>query len=198
MPSCQICAAIHSQQARYTPLPGEISGVKIKRLRMPGSFNSLLSRIEAVRGEQNHRYGRASPKNVVKMKDCFMKSPFRSFLATAIAALLLVPGLAGCVSKRSEMGVENNWRGPSPPVFEKGRSTQSDVMRALGPPSQVIGLQEQTLFYYLREQSRSKAVYLVVYNQTRQRILYDRAIFFFNKQGVLADFAYSKEVAAEK
>jgi hypothetical protein len=62
----------------------------------------------------------------------------------------------------------------------------------------VIALQDQTLFYYLREQSLSKAVYLVVYNQTRQQIDYDRAIFFFNKQGTLTDFAYSKEAVPGK
>ena len=78
-------------------------------------------------------------------------------------------------------------------VFEKDRSTQSDVLRALGPPSQVIALQDQTLFYYLREQTKTKAMYLIIYNQTREQITYDRAIFFFNKQGVLTDFAYSKE-----
>ena len=127
-----------------------------------------------------------------------MKPQFPSFLATALGTLLLLPGLAGCVSKNSEMGVENDWRGQSPPVFEKGRSTQSEVMGRLGPPSQVIALQNQTLFYYLLEQSRTKAFYLVIYNQTRQRITYDRAIFFFNKQGVLSDFAYSKEPSAEK
>jgi hypothetical protein len=65
-------------------------------------------------------------------------------------------------------------------------------MQALGPPSQVIALPDQTLFYYLREQSRTKAVFLVIYNQTRQQIAYDRAIFFF-KQSVLTDFAYSAE-----
>ena len=101
--------------------------------------------------------------------------------------------IAGCATKRSEMGVQNNWRAFSMPAFEKGRTTQSDVMRALGPPSQVIGLQDQTIFYYLREQSRTKSVFLVIYNQTSQRITYDRAIFFFNKQSVLSDFAYSLE-----
>jgi hypothetical protein len=63
----------------------------------------------------------------------------------------------GCLSKRAEMGVRNYWRDPSLPAFETGRTTQSDVMRALGPPSQVIALPDQTLFYYLREQSRTKA-----------------------------------------
>ena len=47
----------------------------------------------------------------------------------------------------------------------------------------------------LREQSRTKAMFLIIYNQTRQEIIYDRAIFFFNKQSVLTDFAYSRESA---
>jgi outer membrane protein assembly factor BamE (lipoprotein component of BamABCDE complex) len=127
-----------------------------------------------------------------------MKSPSRSFFSAAIATLLFLPLLGGCVSKRSEMGVENSWRNRPAPVFEKGRSTQSEVMRSLGPPSQVIALHDQTLFYYLREQSRSKAIYLVLYNQTRQQITYDRAIFFFNKSGVLTEFAYSNEAVVEK
>jgi len=101
--------------------------------------------------------------------------------------------LTGCLSKRGEMGVQNEWRNPALPIFEKGRTTQTDVMQALGPPSQVIGLPDQTLFYYLREQSNAKSVYLILYNQTRQQITYDRAIFFFNKQAVLTDFSFSKE-----
>jgi len=116
--------------------------------------------------------------------------------AAMLAGTLLLTGVTGCVSKRSEMGVQNYWREASVAAFEKGRSTEADVMRALGPPSQVIALQEQTLFYYLREQSHTKAVYLIIYNQTRQEIVYDRGIFFFNKQGVLTDFAYSKEAIA--
>jgi hypothetical protein len=117
-------------------------------------------------------------------------------VAAMLTGTLLFCGITGCVSKRSEMGVQNNWRKPSAPVFEKGRSTEGDIMRELGPPSQVIALQDQTLFYYLREQSHTKAVYLILYNQTRQEIVYDRGIFFFNKQGVLTDFAYSQEIIA--
>lgn len=123
---------------------------------------------------------------------CPMKSSARLPVLAALAAALLL-ACTGCVSKRSEMGVQNKWRDPTLPAFEKGHSTQSDVMRALGPPSQVIGLQEQTLFYYLREQSLTSAAVLIIYNNTRQQITYDRAIFFFDKQGVLTDFSYSPE-----
>src|SRR5689334_7104721 len=121
-----------------------------------------------------------------------MKTTYRTPIVILLAVGLF--SLTGCLSKRSEMGVRNDWRGPAPPAFEKGRTTQSDVMHALGPPSQVIALQDQTLFYYLREQSNTKAIFLLIYNQTRQEITYDRAIFFFNKQAVLTDFAYSKEI----
>jgi hypothetical protein len=104
--------------------------------------------------------------------------------------------LFGCATKQSQLGVQNRWRDPEMPTFEKGRATQSDVMRELGPPSQVIALHDQTLFYYLREQFASRAMYLIIYNHTRERITYDRAIFFFNKDGVLADFALSNESIA--
>lgn len=123
----------------------------------------------------------------------FMNLRSLQFLTVLLALAFILLNFAGCVSKRSEMGVENRWRDPTVPSFEKGRSSEDDVMRALGPPSQVIALPEQTLFYYLREQSRTKALYLIIYNQTRQQIIYDRGIFFFNKQSVLIDFAYSKE-----
>jgi outer membrane protein assembly factor BamE (lipoprotein component of BamABCDE complex) len=115
------------------------------------------------------------------------------FIHRILCAACLLLALTGCLNKRSEMGVQNKWRDASLPVLEKGRSTQSDVMRELGPPSQVIALPDQTLFYYLREQSRTKATFLIVYNVTRTQIIYDRAIFFFNKQAVLTDFAYSEE-----
>ena len=114
-------------------------------------------------------------------------------LIVFILLAVLMPALSGCSNKRSEMGVLNNWCGSPPPVFEKNRSTQSDVMSALGPPSQVIALQDQTIFYYLGEQSRTKGFFLIIYNQTRQQITYDRGIFLFNKQAVLTDFAYSQE-----
>ena len=111
----------------------------------------------------------------------------------AVASLSLLWLGSGCASKDSQMGVQNQWRAQPAPVFEKGRTTQSEVMQALGPPSQVIGLQDRTLFYYLREQTKTKSLFFVVYNQIRERVGYDRAIFFFDKQGVLTDFAYSKE-----
>src|SRR5215470_14814808 len=107
-----------------------------------------------------------------------MKTDFKNTILFILLCCSLL--LYGCMSKRGEMGVRNEWRNPELPTFQKGKTTQSEVMQALGPPSQVIGLHDQTLFYYLREQSKTKAMFLIIYNQTRQQISYDRAIFFFD------------------
>jgi hypothetical protein len=100
---------------------------------------------------------------------------------------------AGCISKSSTQGVENLWRADPPPVFERSKTTEHDVLSALGPPSQVINASDRTVFYYLLEAKRSRGAILIIYNQTVERITYDRAIFFFDAQGRLTDFATSNE-----
>ena len=110
--------------------------------------------------------------------------------ALALVSLVL---LAGCISSKSDSGVLNTWRSRAVLAFERGTTTQADVARALGPPSQLIDLGNQVIFYYLREQSRSKGFILIVYNETKTQITYDRAIFFFDKQGVLQEYALSIE-----
>lgn len=110
-----------------------------------------------------------------------------------IVMALLGITLSGCITKQSQLGVQNKWRAEPALVFEKGCTTRADVLHALGPPSQVIGLRDQTLFYYLREQQKVQGLITVVYNQTREQISYDRAIFFFDSNNVLRDFALSDE-----
>jgi outer membrane protein assembly factor BamE (lipoprotein component of BamABCDE complex) len=107
--------------------------------------------------------------------------------------LSLLAFTAGCISKSSTQGVKNLWREEPAPVFERGKSTEHDVLTALGPPSQVINAGNRTVFYYLLESKRSRGVILIIYNQTIERITYDRAIFFFDAQGRLSDFATSNE-----
>jgi outer membrane protein assembly factor BamE (lipoprotein component of BamABCDE complex) len=120
---------------------------------------------------------------------------FNSRSALVIIAVLLLFAFldSGCVSKNSRQGVENTWRGDTAPTFKRGQTTQHDVLSALGPPSQVINLGNQTVFYYLQEQKQVRSAILIIYNQTREKITYDRAIFFFDEQGHLADFATSDE-----
>ena len=117
-----------------------------------------------------------------------MKKP--QLMPVAVCLLVLA---AGCVNRQSQMGVENLWRTDPAPTFEIGSTTQSQVMDLLGPPSQVIALGDQTLFYYLREHQKFESFSVIVYAQSREQIRYDRAIFFFDPDGVLQDFALSEE-----
>lgn len=110
-----------------------------------------------------------------------------------VFVLLLSIIMAGCVIRSSTQGVKNLWRADTVPVFERGRSSEHDVLAALGPPSQVISTGNRTVFYYLVEQKKSKGIRLLIYNQTVENFVYDRAIFFFDTQGRLTDFATSNE-----
>jgi hypothetical protein len=54
-------------------------------------------------------------------------------------------------------------------------------------------LQDQTVFYYLTENMKGKGKIFIVWNDLRAETRYDRAIFFFDADGVLQEFAFSKE-----
>src|SRR5215469_89822 len=119
--------------------------------------------------------------------------PMHSMCRMLFVLALSIFALAGCVIRSSTQGVKNLWRAESVPVFERGKSTEHDILAALGPPSQVISAGDRTLFYYLVEQKKSRGIRLLIYNQTVENIVYDRAIFFFDEQGRLTDFATSNE-----
>jgi hypothetical protein len=111
------------------------------------------------------------------------------FTLLAFSALLL----AGCARFGAVDGVENLWREVPPGVFEKGVTTQSEVLDRLGPPSQLISLQDQTVYYYLTEVTSGQGKIFIVWNQVSTRTRYDRAIFFFDADGVLQEYALSAE-----
>jgi hypothetical protein len=107
--------------------------------------------------------------------------------------LTLILLLGGCSSDKGYSGVDNIWRSANPPVWGAGITTETDVIDALGPPSQLIGLEKETVYYYLREERKASGLFLLIYNWKTQTLVYDRAIFFFDKQGTLTKFSYSLE-----
>ena len=100
---------------------------------------------------------------------------------------------AGCTSDVGYSGVDNVWRAANPPVWETGKTTEMDVIEKLGPPSQLVGLEKETVYYYLRERRKGSGVFLLAYNWKTQNLVYDRAIFFFDKTGKLTKHSYSLE-----
>ncbi len=109
------------------------------------------------------------------------------------SVLLLLAVAAGCTSDVGYSGVDNVWRADAAPVWETGKTTETDVIDALGPPSQLIALDQETVYYYLRERRKGYGVFLLAYNWKSQDLVYDRAIFFFDKNGKLTKHSYSLE-----
>ena len=111
-------------------------------------------------------------------------------------AVLLTAGVvlsAGCANWDGSAGVSNEWRSPDVPIWEPGVTTAADVTAVLGPPSQLIALHDETVFYYMREGKDGKSLLLIVWNTGSQNTEYDRAMFFFDKKGILRKYSYSPE-----
>ena len=119
----------------------------------------------------------------------------RPNLGLGVVLGLTVVALAGCAQFSSQQGVDNRWRDAEAAVFQVGRATQSDVLEALGPPSQIISLNDGSVFYYLREFKSGSAKIFILYNEANMQVLYDRAVFFFDAEGRLTDHSYSAEEA---
>jgi outer membrane protein assembly factor BamE (lipoprotein component of BamABCDE complex) len=108
------------------------------------------------------------------------------------STLFVVLATAGCAQISKKTGVENRWREHNI-VLQEGVTTQQEVLAQLGPPSQIIALSAKTVFYYLFEETKGRLLFLVLYNQANTNITYDRAIFFFNNDGILETYAFSKK-----
>lgn len=108
---------------------------------------------------------------------------------------LAVLSMSGCAKFSSHQGVDNRWRAADVVEFEVGRTTQSEVLEALGPPSQIISLNDGSVFYYLREYKSGSAMIFILYNEAHMQVVYDRAVFFFDRDGKLTHHSYSAEEA---
>lgn len=103
------------------------------------------------------------------------------------SAVLLGIALTGCAQYENKRGVFDNWQDSSAGEFVAGQTTRQDVLKTLGPPSQVIALDDETVLYYLYEYSEGTGLVLIVYNKIDLDTRYDRAIFFFDENDRLTD-----------
>ncbi|MEM1450543.1 MAG: hypothetical protein AAF957_09315 [Planctomycetota bacterium] len=111
-------------------------------------------------------------------------------LSTVALALLLLGLTASCINNTAERGVEPSWQEVDADAFVPGTTTRSDVLQALGAPSQLVSLANGTALYYVLERSRGSGLILLLYNRREDRTTYDRAVFFFDADDVLTDFAF--------
>ncbi len=115
-------------------------------------------------------------------------------LKNIICISLVALFLSSCFTVSDQQGVDNLWREESRAQdISEGKTTQNEIIKLFGPPSQIINLDSGSVFYYLLQEKRGKGAFLLIYNFKSERVFYDRAIFFFNKDGVLTDYGYSVE-----
>src|SRR5262245_45168671 len=119
-------------------------------------------------------------------------SMIRALRDIPYAILFVLLATTGCAEISKKAGVENRWRDQNI-VLQEGVTTQQQVLTQLGPPSQIIALPAKTVFYYLFEETKGRLMFLILYNQANTNITYDRAIFFFNKDGILETYSFSKK-----
>jgi outer membrane protein assembly factor BamE (lipoprotein component of BamABCDE complex) len=110
-------------------------------------------------------------------------------LARLTALALCVLLFNGCAQFDSKRGVEVNWQSVVTEKLVIGKTTRPEVLDLLGPPSQVIALDNESVLYYLFEHSEGEGLILIVYNRMRIDTRYDRAIFFFDENDVLTEFS---------
>lgn len=116
----------------------------------------------------------------------------------SVAVLALCAAALGCASLNSERGTENLWRGADAAQWQPGTTTEQDILDVLGPPSQLIALNDEVVYYYMLEKTKKRTMIFFVYNTVRQKVAYDRAMFIFDQAGVLKKFSLSPVVEEEK
>jgi hypothetical protein len=108
-----------------------------------------------------------------------------------LLALSALSMTLGCASLNSQRGTENLWRGADASQWKIGETTDQAILATLGPPSQLIALNDEVVYYYMLEKTKKRTMIFFIYNTTKQNVTYDRAMFIFNKAGVLQKFSLS-------
>ena len=80
----------------------------------------------------------------------------RPILMAGLCAALL----SACVQYQSKRGVEVKWQSDITEQLHKGASTRGEVLALLGPPSQLISLEDETVLYYLFERTKGNGYIL--------------------------------------
>jgi outer membrane protein assembly factor BamE (lipoprotein component of BamABCDE complex) len=102
---------------------------------------------------------------------------------------ILVLALSACAQYENKRGVDVTWQPAVLDGLQKGVTTRHEVLKLLGPPSQLISLDGETVLYYLYERSDGEGLILVLYNRFEVDTRYDRAVFFFDENDRLTDYA---------
>ncbi len=112
----------------------------------------------------------------------------RSLLALAVLAALA----AGCSGTNVQSGIENRWRAPGA-RYVAGQTTLDEVLRDLGPPSQIVPLEKGSIYFYVLQKTDTFGVWAVLFRTTSTDVTYDRALFQFDEHERLVRHSMSAQ-----
>ena len=104
--------------------------------------------------------------------------------------LLGVAALVSCSATHTRTGDDNAWR--NTPAFECGIATMDDVLGQLGPPTQIYEFSTKVVFAYFLVEERRSGYNVFVIKNTKREYLTDRAVYFFDRSGVLEEQGMSR------
>jgi outer membrane protein assembly factor BamE (lipoprotein component of BamABCDE complex) len=110
----------------------------------------------------------------------------RHLAACLLALTFTLAGAAGCAVTRGDLGAP--FKDADIAAVKNGRSTQSDVVRLLGAPDNVIQLGDREAFHYYHY-TLKHATFLVF---SRVNIASDELYVFFDSRGVVDQVLFSE------
>ena len=107
------------------------------------------------------------------------RSLARRFSPCLLSVTLALVGASGCAVSRGDLGMSFN--GADISGIKQGTATQSDVVRLLGAPDNVIRLGDRDVFHYYHY-TLKHATFLVF---SRANIASDELYVFFDRHGIV-------------
>jgi outer membrane protein assembly factor BamE (lipoprotein component of BamABCDE complex) len=110
----------------------------------------------------------------------------RHVLFCLLLMTFALAGAAGCAVTRGDLGTP--FKNADVSAIERGRSTQTDVVRLLGAPDTVIQLGDREAFHYYHY-TLKHATFLVF---SRVNIASDELYVFFDRRGFVDQVLFSE------
>jgi hypothetical protein len=114
-------------------------------------------------------------------------------LCLVVTAALLA---SGCAFSRGSLG--DQFEDEKIAAIQKGRTTKSEILTALGAPDRIIPLNGRDLYQYYHYDLKAGSLLLILINFSRVSLKSDDLYVILGKNGVVEDVVYGKRTGTMK
>ena len=112
------------------------------------------------------------------------------FMRDAIVVLTMISVCVSCAmfgKSKEHHGFDAGWL----ERFTPGATTTAEVLEVFGAPSRMVKLSNGNAYVYERSVSKGTGIWLVILSFGNYETQYDRVVFFFDNEGILAHYGLS-------